>query len=210
MVDGIRVPRGPRSKVAIQSYDLCPCETSPVDDHRTNLLGRLRSLKTAEAPPPWKLLRTASVGGLVAVGFGDDSSLLLVISWSGRSLFDSATGDRIARDRDDDVAEWTSADYLTAEGIGPLEAVPVVVAGLWGGGLQRVTADGWSVNVVAPDWPDERVILQPPGGEVLSEAHSNGCVQLGQPINEVRAYGFSRDGATLVLATTSDLWMWRR
>ncbi len=44
----------------------------------------------------------------------------------------------------------------------------------------------------------------------MSEAHSDGCVQLGQPINEVRAYGFSRDGTTLVLATTSDLWMWRR
>ncbi len=202
--------RRPPLKVESITNWPCPCKTPPVNDHRTRLLRRLRSLETAEPPPLWQHLTTAAVGGLVAVGFEDDSSALLVVSWSGRSLFDVSTGERLARDRDDDVAKWTSADYVAAQGIGPLEGVPVVVAGLWGGGLQRVTADDWSVSVVAPDWPDERVILQPPGCGILSEGHSDGCVQIAQPSNEVRACGFSRDGTTLVLATTSDLSIWSR
>lgn len=76
--------------------------------------------------------------------------------------------------------------------------------------LSRVTADGWTVRVVTPDWPEERVVLEPPGDDVLSERHSEECVQIDTPTTELRAAGFSPDGSRLIVATSSDVRFWFR
>ena len=55
------------------------------------------------------------------------------------------------------------------------------------------------------DWPEQRVILQPPGSDVMTERLAANCVLIDVPATEVRATGFAPTGRTFVLATASDL-----
>ncbi|WP_432215689.1 hypothetical protein [Streptomyces seoulensis] len=168
------------------------------------------------APPPWRPVGDGPVpvGGLLGIGFAahpeTGRDLVMVVSTSGHGLFDAVTGERIARDHDPDPETDTpdmSAD-LTCPGLGPVADTPVRIAGLFGGGLHSGSGTGWTVSVVSPDWPHDRVILSasggvntgPPGGtwwHVLHSTHS-----------EFRAAGFSPTGHTLAVATSSDLTLW--
>jgi len=75
-------------------------------------------------------------------------------------------------------------------GIGPLAGTAVRVTSIWGGGLIRVSEDGWSIDIVPVDWPEQRVILQPPGCDVMTEHLAANCVLVVVPETEVRATGF--------------------
>ena len=75
-------------------------------DHLEPVRKRILSTPITEDPKQWKRQCVASVGGLTEVGFADDSDLLLVVSSTGRSLFDCSTGERLARDRDEPDDEW--------------------------------------------------------------------------------------------------------
>ena len=59
--------------------------------------------RSAEPPAPWGVVAEIAVGGLHSIGFVPKTDVLLVISQSGRGLFDGTTGARLARDRD---ASW--------------------------------------------------------------------------------------------------------
>lgn len=37
------------------------------------------------------------------------------------------------------------------------------IAGLFGGGLHSASGDGWTVDVITAEWPNERVILSSDG-----------------------------------------------
>ncbi|MEU0480128.1 hypothetical protein ABZ260_13220, partial [Streptosporangium sp. NPDC006013] len=97
---------------------------------------------------------------------------MLVVSSNGRGLFDCSTGARIARDPDPD-AGWPDTDELVHEGIGPLSGITVPVAGLWGGGLHTTAPGSWAVDVVAPDWPVESVMLSFNSSPYQGEAGSS-------------------------------------
>lgn len=181
-----------------------------MDHHRERLLSRLRRMETESAEEPWIVPPAAAVGSLLTIGFSADSRLLLTVSNSGRALMDARTGHRVFRDRSEKMDNRILDGGLSVRGIGPVERAVIQLAGIWGGGLSTVTADGWSVRIVAPDWPDERLILQPPAADVLSADRSSGCVQLDQPLSEIRASDFSPDGGVLALATASDLVLWSR
>lgn len=175
-------------------------------DYIQRLRERLSAMPVEPPPAPWRLVSEHAVGGLTDVGFGEGSDLLLVISHAGRGVFDCLTGERVARDRAEYVGhEW---HRLRAEGIGPLAGKVVVTAGLYGGGLPRVTQDGWSCTVASPDWPDEAVFLEPPGRSIEVEHRASGCVKVYQ--YEVRAVGFSWTGQTFVIANPSTLRIFRR
>lgn len=183
-----------------------------MNDHGKSIRRRLRKLKTSPAPDLWRHLATVAVGGLAAVGFTSDSNFLLALSTGGgRSLHDSRTGERVARDDDPELKAWMSTDNVTAAGIGPAEGQQIHVAGLWGGGLSAMTSDRWSCTVVAPDWPIEQVVLQPPGADVIIERSASGCVQVADlAATELRAAGFSSNGKTFVVATSADITLWTR
>jgi hypothetical protein len=198
---------------AMVRYVLVSCASLAfVNGHVRSLRNRVRKLTTVPAPDPWRSLPVIAVGGLAAVGFTDDSKSLLVLSSAGgRSLYDTGTGERIARDRDANLNNWLSEDNTMAAGIGVVADDTVHVAGLWGGGLSTLTSDGWSCTVVAPDWPIERVVLQPPGADVITERFASGCVQIADSaVSDLRVAGFSPDGRTLVVATAADITLWTR
>lgn len=178
---------------------------------------RLLAAPVVEAPEPWRRVAYAPVGGLLGIGFtsrpctGQD--LVMVVSHDGYGLFDAVTGEKIARDRDPD-AEDDKRDADPAEwcpGLGPVAGSRVRVAGLFGGGLHTTSGDGWKLEVVAPAWPNERVLLSRDGGLPHSGPHGEHWWHIFHShYSELRAAGFSPSGQTLAVATSSDLSLWTR
>ena len=156
------------------------------------------------------------MGGLQGVGFGvhpgTGADLLMAVSMAGFGLFDAATGARLARDRDPDAEVSTpEGPDLACPGIGVLAGTRVPIAGLFGGGLHATTEDGWTIDVVAPEWPHHRVILSGDGG--ANEGPAGGTwwhVFDDEGHGELRAAGFSPSGRTLVVATASDVTLFSR
>ena len=172
------------------------------------MVTRIRTMPLSEPPLPWRETAVHAVGGLTAVGFFESSELLLVCSHNGRGVFDCATGERIARDPDA-PGDWLSERGLAAQGIGPLAGRVIRLAGPFGGGLPTVTADGWAVEVVWPDWPDGSLILSPLGESVLVPRCNSRCVKI-RAVEELRAFGFSGSGCSLVVAESHTLTIFGR
>lgn len=100
---------------------------------------------------------------------------------------------------------------LTAKGLGPF-AGKVRMAGLRGGGLPICTADGWGLQRRPLAWPDDELILSPPGQTMLWTPRDQPMqlTRLAGFAEEVRAFGFSPTGGTFIIATASDLAIFAR
>ncbi len=182
-------------------------------DYQLGLRAKFLAAPTVPAPHPWRPAdcHVIAVGGLLGVGFATDPDngrdLLLVASTRGLGLFDTGTGERLARDREPESG-WPDDNDLTCQGIGPIARRRVPMAGLAGGGLHTGTA-GWSVDIASPDWPHERVLLST--GSPYTGAHGETWWHIFHSrYSELRAAGFSPSGATLVVATSSDINLWTR
>jgi hypothetical protein len=166
----------------------------------------LRSKPVVDPPSPWRKV-PVHIAGVTAVGFAPGTDLVVVLSHDGIGVVDAGMGDVLARQYDTELEDDPYPVWV--RGIGPVQDQRIPVAGLWGGGLRRYTPDGWWVSVVAPDWPDESVVLMPPGlDEVLDNPEQAWLIVDGSD-SEVRACGFSDTGQTLVVATT-ELYLWTR
>jgi hypothetical protein len=84
------------------------------------------------------------------------------------------------------------------------------VAGLFGGGLHTTSGDGWSVDVVSPDWPHHQVLLSTGGGPWRGEPGEQWWHVARVDHAELRAAGFSPSGRTLAIATSADLTLFTR
>ncbi len=172
------------------------------------MVDMLTQVRCSDPPSPWIRKSANAIGGLVAVGFGEHSDLLLVVSSQGRGVFDCTTGQRVARDGNDDTYDPIG---LRALGIGPLDDGFIRVSGLDGGGLPMGTEDGWSAERFVIEWPIETLVLAPPGswvyGVLYDKPHKFTKVYED---SEIRAWGFSPTGKTLILATSSDVTIYGR
>ena len=179
-------------------------------EYQQQLRERFLAAPVSPAPPPWRRVLHTGIDGLLGVGFGTDPATgheaLMVVSAGGHGLLDTRTGALLARDRapDPDVLE-PSGPCLTCPGLGPLAGTQVPIAGLHGGGLHAMTEDGWTLDVVSPDWPHHRVILSADGGLCHGPAGGDWWHIHHATHTSMRATGFSPTGACLVIATSSDL-----
>ncbi|MFE6161604.1 hypothetical protein ACFQ7F_22140 [Streptomyces sp. NPDC056486] len=185
--------------------------------YQQTLRARLLAPPVVTAPDPWLRVAFAPVGGLLGIGFAshpeDGRDLVMVVSRDGHGLFDTVTGEKIARDRDPDLEDSTPdgvAD-LSCPGLGPISGVRVRIAGLFGGGFHTTTRDGWTLEVVTPAWPNDRVLLSGDGGLPHSGPHGEGWWHIFHSnYSELRAFGFSPSGMTIAVATSSDISLWTR
>lgn len=175
-------------------------------DHLEPIRRKLAKLNIRDAPRPWHRRTIAAVGGLTDVGFGRDQELLLVVSSTGRAIFDCDTGERIARDREEPSDDWYDIAHLEAQGIGPLDGVRVRLSGLNGGGLPTRGIKDWSVDSVVLRWPHQSLLFVEPFKWIYDDAAQITLIGLE---SEVRAFGFSDTGRSLVLATSSALTIWQ-
>ncbi len=157
-------------------------------------------------PAPWKHCATWPVGGLFQVGYAENSDLLLVLSSQGRGIFDCLTGEKLARDYVE-AHDFFDPIRLLAQGFGPLEGKSIRMAGLFGGGLPLTTKDEWFLEEEAPAGPTRSILLTPP-----TVKHEDGRIMNGESVVigdegacELRAYGFSETGRSLVIAISCDL-----
>jgi len=135
----------------------------------------------------------ALVDELEVVGFDADETFLLVVSRSGRGVFELATGRRVVQDVDvpSPGAPWMQRRALLVLGCGPLAAVQIPVVGRWGGAL-ATSSGGARVERAR----DDGLRVHLPGG---------GCWELGRQTAALRAVGFSPSGRWLVVATAAEL-----
>ncbi|MEZ6196754.1 MAG: hypothetical protein R3F20_13680 [Planctomycetota bacterium] len=149
-------------------------------------------MEQVEPPAPWELSLSVTIGGLMAVGFATGTTRFLVLSLQGRGLFDGLTGERLSCDEN-----LSDEDYdpfrLIGRGIGPIRGEEVRMSGVYGGGLTRVTSDGWWVESCGLEWPEQTIILARPSstGEEYFRLRSE---------IEIVALGFSECGRCLVIA----------
>lgn len=155
----------------------------------------------------WRKVAFHAVGGLTEVGFAEDADLLLVVSSQGRGVFNCETGERVARDRESPDNGWYDEYHLQALGIGPLEGKIIRLAGLQGGGLPTGTRDGWQACAVTLEWPEVSLLLVEPWKSIFDE--STPFTKLAEDL-EIRAFGFSYTGNSLVIATSSDIAIFHR
>ena len=177
-------------------------------DHLAPLRAAIHDRKITAPPHPWIEIARYCVAGLFDIGFHRDSELLLVVSSSGRGVFDCLTGAKIARDYADDVL--TDA-YLECEGIGPLATMNIRTSGISGGGLPVASPDGWCVETVTLSWPEHHLLLVEPGSWLYGERYKQPCAFHKLAVErELRAFGFSWSGKSLVIATSGELVVYRR
>jgi len=186
-----------------------------LSDYQRQLCDRFLAAPVMPAPGPWRPVAagTIAVGGLLGVGFAPDpesgEDLLMVVSSEGYGLFDAASGEKIARDRDPEDGYPDGPD-LACPGLGPLAGVRVPIAGLFGGGLHTGGDGGWGIHVVSPEWPKDRVLLSA-GGDIYRGAVGEQWWHIFHAdYSELRAAGFSPSGRSLVVATSSDITLWTR
>ncbi|MFI6653006.1 hypothetical protein ACIBI8_36060 [Streptomyces sp. NPDC050529] len=187
-------------------------------EYQQRLRDRYLAAPVMPAPAPWQpvLDRRIPIGGLLGIGFaahpdtGED--LVMAVTGDGHGLFDAVTGEKIARDRDPDLATSTPDAHpdLACPGLGPLAGTEIRIAGLFGGGLHSTTPDGWTVDAFSPDWPHHRIILSADGGANNGEAGDTWWHIFHSDYSTLRTAGFSPTGRTLAIATSSDLTLWAR
>lgn len=171
--------------------------------HLDPLRAMISQCQTSQPPSPLELAGKHTVAGLYDVGFDRDSELLLVSSSSGLGLFDSKTGEKTARD--------TSDRFFECKGIGALEDKTIYMAGVYGSSLPSTTPDGWTTEPVTLKWPEHHLLLLKPG----SWLHGAECNRPSSFYKlaiecEVREFGFSYSGRTLVIATSGEVVIYRR
>jgi len=185
-----------------------------LSQYQQKLRAQYLSAPLVAPPAPWRLAGPGpgvAVGGLQGVGFGvhpeTGSDLLMVVSTDGFGLLDTDTGAKVARDREPGPrVPIPDGPDLACPGIGVLAGTRVRIAGLFGGGLHATTDDGWTIDVVAPEWPLHRVILSAAGGRNDGGPGTTWWhVGNDEDSGELRAAGFSPSGRTLVIATSSDV-----
>ncbi len=169
-----------------------------------------RSRQRVNPPPPWARVSVERFFEMpVAMGFAPGTEWLVVLTHDGLTVVDAKTGDTLADEPGHSGnAEGEHDPYpVSVVGIGPLAGRRIPVAGLWGGGLKAFTPDGWKVRRIAPNWPCESLVLKVPYDDPSSESDREFLLVKDWP--ELRAFGFSDSGRTLVVAAEF-LSLWKR
>ena len=178
------------------------------DANRLRLQKLVDSVKTVDTPPGWKK-KSFAIGGLTEVGFSKEhTELLLVISSQGRGVFNCQTLQKIERDYDIDFDNHNEGE-LWAYGIGCLAKEKITLSGLYGGGLPHSNSFGDHIQYMAPQWPIIDLIFEPLHKSIYNENTIQECFNIYSDY-EVRAYGFSYDSQSFIIATSSDIHIYRK
>lgn len=142
-----------------------------------------------------------SVGGLMYVGFSErHPHQLICISSQHESLIDCTTGEK----RYAEICY--DENNLTAYADGP-ELELIHLAGEGGGGFRHYSKDGNILDRVSLFWPREQIIFMPNWNSFWSSPAD--CWIVSDECG-ILAYGFNKDGDIFIIATSSDLIIYRK
>lgn len=186
-----------------------------MDTNIKNVLNdALSSTPKMQSEAPWRLVIQTSAGGAFAAGFDRVTEELIIISDEGQGIFDLSTGSRVYRNREKSGYDQAR---LEATRLDKSDHRPIPMAGEFGGGLSRITSDGWSIDTLQLNWPTTYSVLHQPNASIFFLApHWNGRgkdasfrVVMKSEAMPV-AYGFSWSGKSLIWLDRSDLLIWHR
>lgn len=151
-------------------------------------------------PLDWEC-HTLSVGGLMYVGFSDiHTEKLICISSQGQSVINCKTMQKTFCDENYDEDDLIAYAEELGDEI-------IRIAGDMGGGLRIGSKEGNSLQKIAPYWPKEQIIFCPNYQSLYSEPDK--CLNVFEDYG-IKAYGFSKCGKYFVIATSSDLVVYKR
>ncbi|MGB0853872.1 MAG: hypothetical protein ACPGSI_11305 [Pikeienuella sp.] len=191
-----------------------PRKKSHYSDLKSILSKKLEDATVVYETAEWKRTCEIAVGGLRAVGFfegAEDPKLdkLLAIGSRGQTIIDCLSGKVTYRNRQEDGYD---PQNLIAWDLSGQNAEPVRMSGVDGGGLNKATLDGWSVECLPINWPIHHYVLQHPGGSLLSD-HKLGRESRFDLIDfdlESLVWGFSNSGNNLLQTRFGDVILWSR
>lgn len=178
------------------------------DSYQDELREVLKRMPFSDVPAPWSVIGGSAVGGLTEIGFVPGTDDLLVVSSQGRGLFDTLTGEKLARDSDE-FFDNPDPTGLTAPGIGRASNSTVPLAGLHGGGLPRITHDGWIIDIVQLPWP-RHVLFLSSNYKPCYDNSGHSWKICDDGACEYRVAGFSPSGRAFVFASSCELIIYGR
>jgi len=179
------------------------------DDENRERLQKLINLTIISDTPIGWTKKVFAVGGLSEVGFSKNHpELLLVVSSQGRGLIDCSKLELIDRNNNTDF-DWINSQELWANGIGQLADEKILVSGLHGGGLPYSNQEGDSIQFMATQWPIIDLIFQPNFKSIYKDGDQKYCFKIFNDY-ELRSYGFSYDGKYFVVATSSEINVYKK
>jgi len=84
------------------------------------------------------------------------------------------------------------------------------MAGIHGGGLRKVTDDGWGLTVVSTRWPAGRLVLLKPESSLFANYTSAKDIIVLGDCGEFRVFGFSWSGRFMVWSDEMDVHIYER
>jgi hypothetical protein len=150
----------------------------------------------------WTHKNTFAIGGLENVGFADNGDFLLVLSSQGMGIFNCLTGEKLGRKYDAWWPEFNQEDF-SIKGFYSLSDSVIKTCGMYGENiLSRKTPD--DCIVAAEKFLNDRIFLYPSDDEKI-------CLFIPEhDACELRAFGFSETGKSLIVATSCELVIWSR
>jgi hypothetical protein len=149
----------------------------------------------------WEFVKTFAVGGLINVGFIENTNFIIVVSHNGRGIFNCQKGENIARN-DEDIWQFFDDKTGKVKGFDVWENQIIQTHGLFGNdNLPKKTNDSWTLKLVQKNNFIEIVLVSPNQEEIVVGSDE---------IVEIKAFGFSNDEKFFVIAQSSDLLLYRR
>lgn len=177
-------------------------------ENRIRLQSLVDKTTISDTPTGWTK-ETFAVGGLSEVGFSKKHpELLLVISSQGRGVINCLKFELTERDNNLDY-DWMNSYELWAFGIGKLSDEKIKIGGLDGGGLPHSNNEGDRIQFMATEWPIIDLIFEPNFKSIYKEGDEKNCFRIFHDY-ELRAYGFSYNGQYFVIATSSEINVYRK
>ena len=169
------------------------------DEHRKKMINIANQIPK-EIPSDWES-HVLAVGGLMYVGFSEiQSEKLICISSQGQSVINCKTLQENYCDENYDENDLIACAEELGDEI-------IKIAGDMGGGLRTGSKEGNSLQKIAPYWPKEQIIFCP-NYQSLYIAPDQ-CWNVFDDYG-IKAYGFSKCGKYFVIATSSDLTIYKR
>jgi hypothetical protein len=161
----------------------------------------------------WTHKNTFGIGGLENIGYAPKQDYLMVLSSQGQGIFDCIAGEKIAQlNNDSDWWQNFNQETNSIKGFDILDKTEISTCGLFGqNNLLKSTSDGWTLTVSNPepdDKPFEMYLVQkihlvsPDKKEKIFITKDGPC--------ELRAFGFSETGKSLIVALSCDLTIYSR
>lgn len=161
----------------------------------------------------WENVSTHSVGGLENIGYAPDQDYVIVLSSQGQGIFDCLSGERIARlNNDSDWWEKFDRTNNSIVGFDILDGVNIITFGIYSkDDLRKSTKDGWRLEF-SPHQIDANESSKIHSQEIylaLPEINHKEVIYKDGPC-ELRAFGFSDTGKSLIVASSCELIIYSR